>query len=442
MKLKCSRVRLRLLRNALAWGLGLAVTVCAEPVFSVAIEQETGAQIEAQATEICPAQLSQQLTAIVNRPNLHRARWGILVQRLDTGETLFAQEPQRYFIPASNVKLLTTAAALERLGGQFQIRTSVYQAAQAGTVLRVVGRGDPSLGEAQLQQLAQQLRSHLQGQGTSRIDRLIADDYYFRGNPINPTWEREDIRWDYAAPVNGLIVNQNAIGEAAVDNPTRHFLQRFQRALNLAQLTVAGTAIAPAPVTTSEQEVAAILSPPLSQLLIETNQNSNNLYAEALLRSLGATSNPNEDSLATGITALKTTLSQIGVDPQSYSLADGSGLSRRNFVSPQAIVQTLRGMARSPNATLYRNSLAIAGTNGTLQNRFRNTPIQGRLYGKTGALSGATSLSGYLDPPNYPPLVFSILLNNFDQPVRTVRPAIDDMVLLLGRLRECGNSAM
>jgi D-alanyl-D-alanine carboxypeptidase/D-alanyl-D-alanine-endopeptidase (penicillin-binding protein 4) len=107
-------------------------------------------------------------------------------------------------------------------------------------------------------------------------------------------------------------------------------------------------------------------------------------------------------------------------------------------VTPEALVQTLRGMARSPNATIFRNSLAVAGSQGTLQNRFQNTPIQGRLQGKTGALSGVAALSGYLDPPNYPPLAFSILLNHFDQPVRSVRPAIDEIVLLLGRLRSCG----
>ncbi|MBD2460370.1 D-alanyl-D-alanine carboxypeptidase/D-alanyl-D-alanine-endopeptidase [Oscillatoria sp. FACHB-1407] len=389
----------------------------------------------AQATGICPAQLSGQIAAIANRPNLQRSRWGILVQRLDTGETLFAQEAQRFFIPASNVKVLTTAAALERLGARFQMRTSVYQVpSQTGAIARVVGRGDPSLTEAQLQQLAQQLRQR----GITRLDRLIADDTHFKGDFTNPNWELSDTQTDYGAPVNSLILNQNAIGERSVPNPTQHFLQRFQRVLNATQITVAGTAIAPAPTTSPQPELAAVLSPPLSTLVVETNQNSNNLYAEALLRSLGATTNPNEDSLAAGIAAIEATLSRLGVDPQGIDLSDGSGLSRHNLVTPEALVQTLRGMARSPNATVFRNSLAIAGSRGTLQNRFRDTPVQGRLQGKTGALSGVATLSGYLDPPNYSPLVFAILLNHFDQPVRTVRPAIDEIVLLLGRLRDCG----
>ncbi|MDX2213104.1 MAG: D-alanyl-D-alanine carboxypeptidase/D-alanyl-D-alanine-endopeptidase [Oculatellaceae cyanobacterium bins.114] len=391
-------------------------------------------QLTAQATGVCPAQLPAQIGAIANRPGLQRSRWGILVQRLDTGETLFAQEAQRFFIPASNTKLLTTAAVLERLGANFQIRTSVYQVpSQTGMIARVVGRGDPSLTEVQLQQLAQQLRQR----GITRLDRLIVDDHYFKGELINSTWEWSDTQTDYGAPANSLILNQNAVGERAVANPTQYFLQRFQRILNTTQITVAGTAIAPTPSVTPEPELAAVLSQPLSTLLIETNQNSNNLYAEALLRSLGTVTNPNEDSLASGIAAIETTLSRLGVDPQSIDLADGSGLSRHNQVTPEALVQTLRGMARSPNATVFRNSLAIAGVRGTLQNRFRDTPVQDRLQGKTGALSGVAALSGYLDPPNYPPLAFSILLNHFDQPVRTVRPAIDEIVLLLGRLRQC-----
>jgi serine-type D-Ala-D-Ala carboxypeptidase/endopeptidase (penicillin-binding protein 4) len=97
----------------------------------------------------------------------------------------------------------------------------------------------------------------------------------------------------------------------------------------------------------------------------------------------------------------------------------------------------LQGMGRSPNALTYRNSLAIAGQSGTLKNRFRDTPVAGRLRGKTGFLSGATALSGYLEAPDYSPLVLSILINHFDQPLGEIQGAIDEIVNLLAQLQKC-----
>jgi D-alanyl-D-alanine carboxypeptidase/D-alanyl-D-alanine-endopeptidase (penicillin-binding protein 4) len=94
-------------------------------------------------------------------------------------------------------------------------------------------------------------------------------------------------------------------------------------------------------------------------------------------------------------------------------------------------------MARSPHAQVYRDSLAIAGQNGTLQSRFQNTAVVGRLWGKTGTLRDAVSLSGYLDPPNYDPIVFSILVNDPNLSIWAARQAIDDIVITLNQLQPC-----
>jgi D-alanyl-D-alanine carboxypeptidase/D-alanyl-D-alanine-endopeptidase (penicillin-binding protein 4) len=94
-------------------------------------------------------------------------------------------------------------------------------------------------------------------------------------------------------------------------------------------------------------------------------------------------------------------------------------------------------MAQLPEASIYRNSLAVAGLNGTLKNRFRNTPAQGRLQAKTGTISGVVSLSGYLTPPNHPDLALSILTNASGASSTTVRSAVDEIVIVLTRLRSC-----
>jgi D-alanyl-D-alanine carboxypeptidase/D-alanyl-D-alanine-endopeptidase (penicillin-binding protein 4) len=228
----------------------------------------------------------------------------------------------------------------------------------------------------------------------------------------------------------------------AITDPTQHFLRRFQQILRDSGLQVKQTEISPLPLPSSAPEIAFVLSPPLSHLLVETNQNSNNLYAESLLRQLGQRfpTQPPSTSLTAGLAAMEHILSKLEVDPSGYALADGSGLSRQNLASPEAIVQVLQAMARSPQFETYRNSLAIAGESGTLRYRFVDTPVAGRLWGKTGALSGVAALSGYLYPANASPMVFSVLVNHFDQPVRTVRPLMDEIVLILIQSANCGAS--
>jgi D-alanyl-D-alanine carboxypeptidase/D-alanyl-D-alanine-endopeptidase (penicillin-binding protein 4) len=187
--------------------------------------------------------------------------------------------------------------------------------------------------------------------------------------------------------------------------------------------------------TTSEREVATVESPSLAKLLVETNQESNNLYAEVLLRTLGAV--VRGDTTELGVKKIKDTLTALGVNPESYVLADGSGLSRQNLVSPEAIAQTLKRMAQTPEASIYRASLPTAGVNGTLVRRFLNTSALGNLQAKTGTLTGVSALSGYLNVSGYQPLVFSLMVNQSDQSPAIQRQAIDEIVLLLTRLRSC-----
>jgi len=455
------------------------------------------------ATQICPAQLSAGIERIVGSPQFRRSRWGILIQTLSPSYTLVSRDAQQYFVPASNAKLLTTAAALHQLGSQFRIRTSVYGSSDGE--LQVVGRGDPSLTDTQLTELAQQLSR----QGIRQVNSLIAEDDYFRGPAVNPTWEWEDVQADYGAPVNSLILNQNAVelklfpqalgqplrvvwddpteatqwrienetvttpgnstsinvsrnsgepvlhleGQLSVDaepesvdlavlEPTKHFLQHFRNALVAQRIAIAQVGVAPGieQSPSAKRELAAIESPPLSQLLVETNQNSNNLYAEALLRTLGAKVGNAYGTTTTdevGLRVVRATLTGLGVDPSGYVLADGSGLSRHNLVSPEALVQTLKAMAQSPEASVYQASLSVAGISGTLKNRFRDSTAQGIVRAKTGSMSGVTALSGYINAPNYQPIVFSIIVNQSDQSDATLRQAGDRIVLLLTQLHCC-----
>jgi serine-type D-Ala-D-Ala carboxypeptidase/endopeptidase (penicillin-binding protein 4) len=453
---------------------------------------------------ICPAQLGKAIETITNRPQFSQARWGVVVNKLNNSQSLYSRDSDKYFIPASNLKLLLAAAALQQLGANYRIRTSIYGTDNG--LLRVVGRGDPSLTDVQLTALARQLKLTR----VRQLTYLTVDKGDRADDIINPEWEWGDIQADYGAPIGNLILNQNAVtlqllpqqigqplrlvwsdpiaatqwqridnqsltakpGETAevelnrdlsgilhlsgrlsinsppetvslaVIDPAENFIQHLRRALLTEGIKDNRSRVRLNIVEVEKQlakapEIAAVNSPPLSQLLLEANLNSNNLYAEALLRTLGSKVNSSDSNLQKGLIVAKQALTTLGIDPKGYVMADGSGLSRHNLVSPKAIAQTLVAMANSPYAAIYRASLPVAGISGTMSNRLKNTPAQGVVSAKTGTMSGNLALSGYINAPNYEPLVFSIIINQSDQSAATIRQAIDEIVLVLVSLRRC-----
>ncbi|NEO51411.1 MAG: D-alanyl-D-alanine carboxypeptidase/D-alanyl-D-alanine-endopeptidase, partial [Moorea sp. SIO4A3] len=390
--------------------------------------------------KICPADLTTAIDAIISRPEFMRSRWGILIQPLADSAPLYSLESERFFIPASNIKLFTTAAALRQLGEQYRIRTPVYGTGTSPylTSLRIVGQADPSLTNTQLTDVAQQLKR----QGVTWVQQLIVEDGYTPYGIINPTWEWSDSYLYYGASVNRLILNQNTVGltllpqqpgkplrvswsdgvaakqwrvdnravtgkagipysveimgvlgepvlvingqlaaDAAPDfwglavrDPAHYFLESFRRILEAEGIAVLKALVKESSAnvnntqitnTETTRELAAVESLPLALLLKEINQQSNNLYAEALLHQL-ETEERSESSPKFGLGAVQQSLTELGVDPKSYSMADGSGLSRHNLASPFAIAQTLRLMAQTPLAQVYRESLATAEVSGTL----------------------------------------------------------------------------
>jgi serine-type D-Ala-D-Ala carboxypeptidase/endopeptidase (penicillin-binding protein 4) len=455
---------------------------------------------------ICASKLPTAINSIIDRPELRRYRWGIVVQALGATNQLYNHDGDRLFIPASNVKLITTAVALRQLGATTRLRTSVYQLPRTGNTsnLLVVGRGDPSLTITGLQSIAQQLKQR----GERQIGQISFDDSYFRGEQINSDWEWGDLSTDYAPTINSLILNQNSnplvvsqqqigmplqytwknpslnnwqvdnqsltvpanqnsnvnaiaifgkpilklTGKLAINanptqidlplvNPAESFTTAFRQSLTNSDITVGTTRLVAGQTNINLPEIAAIDSQPISELINETNQRSNNVYAEVLLKSIGH-SHPehltsNEDTSNLGITIVKQRLTEMGIDAQSYRISDGSGLSRHNLVAPTAFTQLLSAMATTPTGQIYRNSLPVSGTSGSLKNRMKGTLAQGIVQAKTGSMSGVVSLSGYISPPRYSPLVFSIILNQHDRSTSQMVKIVDEIMILLARLQQC-----
>ncbi len=457
--------------------------------------------------QACPA-LIRDLDKIVNQPQFRSAQFGISVQTQGRNPlALYAHNTDRLLLPASNAKLLTTAAAIKALPLDFTVKTTLYDLGD--NQFQLVGEGDPAFKTVHLQTLARSLKNR----NVKQIKKLILDDRYYGSEWLNPRWGWDDVQADYAPPVNGLILNENAIGltltpeiigqplivkwdEAenskryqienltktvaidqpefvnvaqpelglvrvtgqlrvggepepigiSVQQPTKYIAEEFRRSLSRFGIEIETVEITPtnnlnplmSPLSKGARGIVAeITSPPLSEWVDETNQTSNNLYAEALLRQLGRSDlQPMGTGYSSdrGLVVLRQQLMKMGISPETYQMVDGSGLARLDWVSARTLVQVLQAMAE--NST-FRNSLPIAGKSGSLTGRFKDTPAQTILSAKTGFLTGAVGLSGYVKPKNFSPIVFSILLNNSTQSLAEQRKALDTIAIRLADLKDC-----
>jgi serine-type D-Ala-D-Ala carboxypeptidase/endopeptidase (penicillin-binding protein 4) len=464
----------------------------------------TFAQSAPPSQSQCASQLGFAIDKIIGQPSVNTARWGILIQALNNPSSdLYNRNADQLLMPASNAKLLTTAAALIRLTPQFRKQTPFLASGQAPNLntLRIVGQGDPTLSDAKLEQIAQLLQS----KGIRSIGTLIGDDSVFQGPLINPTWTWDDVQGGDGLPINSLMLNGNVmvlqlfpkrVGEplglkwraqtplatitiqnrsttvngavqklpevnqqgnqleivgqlssgagpenvdVPVPNPGLAFLERFQGMLAARNIQVGRLSLVNTPIAQPQEwPIAAILFPSLSALIAEGNRNSNNLYAEVLLKLMGSqTPSLGKSYAESGLSALQQTLTQMGVDSKGYRLLDGSGLSRQNLSSAKAMVQTLQAIAQSPYRTLFRSSLAMAGRSGTLSERFINTEVQERLFAKTGTLKGVAALSGYLESPSGSTIVLSILANHPTQSSSILRQTVDKIVIAIAQLQSC-----
>ncbi len=172
-----------------------------------------------------------------------------------------------------------------------------------------------------------------------------------------------------------------------------------------------------------------IVSAPFADVLRRMQKSSQNQIAELLFRTAGRAMSGVGTADSARAVAARTLLSW-GVSAQDATYRDGSGLSRHNYVTPEAIVRVLDTMRRSPWFALYRDALPIAGVDGTMANRLRNSAAAGNVRAKTGTLDKARSLSGYVHSADGRLVMFSLLANNFSLPAREVE-RVQELLLTL-----------
>jgi D-alanyl-D-alanine carboxypeptidase/D-alanyl-D-alanine-endopeptidase (penicillin-binding protein 4) len=230
-----------------------------------------------------------------------------------------------------------------------------------------------------------------------------------------------------------------------IDDPAHYAAWRFKTLLEARGVRVTGTVVArhrplmrgddpdlrkgAPPMRPPQQEpIARLVPPPLAQDLVVTNKVSQNLHAELLLRRVGR--QEGTGSIADGVAAVEAMLTRAGVPRTAYHFSDGSGMSTYNRVAPRGMVTFLRWIAAQPWGAAWRETLPIAGVDGTLAKRFRGTALERRLFAKTGTLNATNALSGYLIAKSGRTLIFSTFANDVAEGV-TATAAVEAALQLI-----------
>lgn len=341
-----------------------------------------------------------------------------------TGDTIYQKNPAQVLIPASNTKLYTTLTAVNKLGKDFQLKTSLFtpdRTLEDGVIdgnLYLKGFGNPLLTSGDLLKMAEELRS----MGIMSINGdIIGDDSYFDKAYSREDWIEDETNLAPLAPVSALIVDRNKKQVVKVRRKRKRitYINVADPALNAAEimykvLKETGIYIGGRPAKGSTPEGSYELSyrsASLQEVISIVNKRSDNFLAECLFKVVGAAESGTEGSGFHASKAVKKFLDHNDIYNEGTEIVDGSGLSRFNLTSAAGIISLLEWAYFHPDYfdTIY-NSLSIAGVDGTLTGRMKNGSAMHNFRGKTGTLRGTSSVSGYLRTISGDDLIVSIII--------------------------------
>lgn len=435
--------------------------------------------------------LDDDVARILNGLKMGQAKVGISIVDVTTGETLASHRSTDPLIPASNMKVLTSGAALLTLGPDFVFRTEL-QATSDSIIIK--GSGDPALGDPELladasppldvDKVLDMLVGAVKKSGPSTIREIVVDDRVFDRNYVHPSWPVDQLRNWYCAEVSGVNFHTNVIsfflrpspdgvgrapqvsieplapwieienkaktigkgpqrtrldrtgddnrfilaGDLSIatqDRVTIHEPAVFFGRLLADRLSSAGVKVAPAQVRLVGMDerlpasrAIAVISTPIADVIQRCNNDSHNLYAEALCKRIGNHVTKEPGSWENGTAVLRMLLAEkLGPGAAaSTTLADGSGMSRLNAVSPATISGWLRILGSDEKiSTVLTPSFATIGT-GTLKRRFTEIKIRNEVRAKSGYINGVRCLSGYvIQNETGKRIAFSVLVNYGDR---------------------------
>ncbi len=447
--------------------------------------------------------LSASLSILTEHPVTGQSNMSVYVQNLTTGEVIESYREDKVVPPASVMKLLTTAAALEVFGEDYRFPTVLEY---SGTIrdgvlhgnLYIRGGCDPSLGWKGRTAFLIQWGKAVRAAGITAIDgSVIADMTMLDGEAQNPGWLCEDAGNYYAPGIFALNYYGNTMNivlqsgepgsvatvlktEPRVDdvrfinhvrcdkitydgafvsglpysneryltgavpsnlgtfgvkgdlpNPGLLLARHFTMWLRNAGIEVKHEPLYEAdyyPLRIPRTEIYVHYSEPLSELLKETNMNSNNLYAEAMFRFLG-TRYILPGTIHNSQDFLRDYWRRRGVSLSNAIIKDGCGLAPQDAVSAKAFVQLLTIMYRGKNAEAWMASLPVSGKSGTLTSLCLQTPLEGRIHAKSGTIAGTKNFAGYIDMPNGDTWAFAVLINSAPGKARNIQTVIQRYLL-------------
>jgi D-alanyl-D-alanine carboxypeptidase/D-alanyl-D-alanine-endopeptidase (penicillin-binding protein 4) len=350
--------------------------------------------------------LAKRLARALAVPHVSQARTGAVALDLQTGETRFSEHEGLSLAPASNEKLAVTYAALVGLGAAYRIETDVLgRGHRVGAVwqgsLLLVGHGDPTLSSADLAVLAREVRAT----GIRRVTGAVfGDESFFDSRRTVAGW-RASYYINECRPLSALTVDRATYRGRVSRNPALSAALGLRDALRRAGVAAAGAGTGVG--HGDEVPLAAVDSPPLSEILRFMDRESDNFTAELLLKQLGAIEGTPGTSPA-GAAYVRTVLSEVGVPLAGIRIVDGSGLSLLDRFTARALTAILRAAWASDDVRpVLFAALPVAGLNGTLAHRMRRPPARGNVRAKTGTTAEASALSGFVRRR----YVFSVLQN-------------------------------
>ncbi|MCD7053859.1 D-alanyl-D-alanine carboxypeptidase/D-alanyl-D-alanine-endopeptidase [Rhodococcus sp. BH2-1] len=415
-----------------------ATTTSAEPSPVTATPQV--APVPDDAPMPTPAALGAVLAPLVSNPALG-AFTGVVADAR-TGTTLWSQNPDTPMTPASTAKILTAAAAMLSLSPDHRVETRVVQGSRPGELV-LVGGGDPTLtaqpvgqpsyypGAPRIADLVEQIR-----RAGAEVDSIVVDISAYAGPTMAQGWMPEDVAAGYIAPIESVMID-GARSDPFAEEPPRSATPALDAGRVLAQaLGIDLARVAVGKAESGAAPVASVLSAPLRDRLGQMMRRSDNVLAETIAREVAVAKN-SEASFTGATEAIGKTLYDAGFKTDGLTLHDGSGLSVDDRVPArlQADILTAAAGETKPQLRPMLDDLPVAGATGTLSDRYASGDRTGAgwVRAKTGTLSVASALTGYVVDVDGRVLTFALMSN--DRPPEVSRPALDAVA---GALRLCG----